>query len=76
MIGSLIKINPLTMKGKNRINEGLGNLVIIINKIDRCQALDNKPAYLIAPQSDPTGLSKHSRWIKIDNDKDFSIVEG
>lgn len=73
MIGSILKINPLTHKAKNRINEGLGKLVVVVAETEECQCLGNVPAIMIAPQGEGI-ISEHSRWIKPEGDKDFLIV--
>jgi hypothetical protein len=74
MINEVVKINSLTLKGKNKINEGLGKMVVIVSEDDKYPAFNNEPAYMIAPQEDPTCDSKNSIWIRQNNDKDFIIV--
>jgi len=65
-INDLIHIEGISRKGKNRINEGLGSQVIIINIISDRIA--------IAPENNPNWSSDHARWIKKVHDPDFKIL--
>jgi len=74
-----MKINTITITGKthkanNRIREGLTNNIVILRKSDSVIALGGEPGFLIAPAHEPTVDSRHTRWIRAKNDKDFSIT--
>ena len=63
-------IKPKTRKGQNKINEGLGNNVVVIQK----NHPSNPPAVLVAPSNEPTMKSRFIRWIKLTDDQDFEII--
>lgn len=65
-VNDLIQIEGISRKGKNRISEGLGSQVQVINVINGRIA--------IAPIDNPTWSSDHARWIKTNNDLDFKII--
>lgn len=65
-VNDLLQIEGISRKGKSRINEGLGNQVIIINIINDRIA--------IAPINNPNWDSNHARWIKKIHDTDFNII--
>lgn len=68
--GDTIKIKSVSRKGFNKINEGLGDSVVIL----MFNHPSNPPAILVAPNSSPTMQAEKIRWIKLDNDPDFEIL--
>ena len=64
-------INGISRKGKNKIKEGLGTEVVVLMK----NHPSNPPAVLVAPKTDANISSKYVRWIKLQHDQDFEIVE-
>jgi hypothetical protein len=65
-VNDLITIEGISRKGKNRIKEGLGSQVIVINSIIG--------RITIAPINCPNWDSDHTRWIKTSDDPDFKIL--
>ena len=69
-----MNITAKTQKAKNRIREGLTNNIVILQKSDSVIAFGGESGFLIAPAHEPTVDSRHSRWIRAKNDKDFSLT--
>ena len=66
-----MKIRPISRKGKNRVKEGLGTEVVVLLK----DHPSNQPAVFVAPISMPNLSSKFCRWIWLQDDPDFEIIE-
>lgn len=74
-VGQTVQAHPKTNKAKQRVNQGLGKSVVIVDYVEKCQAFKNEPAYMIAPKGQPTKDSIHSRWVKVQGDQDFRLAE-
>lgn len=61
------KLTPRSRKGKNKINNGLGDTVVAINKKGN--------RVLVAPIAEPSLRSKYVRWVELSGDPDFDIAE-
>lgn len=70
-IGTNLKVTPKSRKGHNKIHEGLGSDVVVI----QLNHPSNPPAVMVAPVFTPTMASNYVRWIRISDDPDFSIVK-
>lgn len=65
-----MKIKAKSRKGANKIREGLGDEVVVILNSHP----SNPPAVLVAPIGDPSLSSKFVRWINLEDDPNFEIV--
>lgn len=69
-VGTKLTLLAKSRKGKNKIHEGLGDTVIVLQQSHPA----NAPAVLVAPAGEPTMASKFIRWIRLGGeDPDFDL---
>lgn len=66
-----MKLKAISRKGNNRVKEGLGTEVVVLMRSHP----SNPPAILVAPVGEPSMNSKFVRWVKLQDDPDFEILE-
>lgn len=66
--GTLVRLEPISRKGRNRIHEAGGDLWEVVAAMSR----DGWPSLLVSPVN--VEGRRHDRWVRIQGDLDFKIA--